>query len=92
MCQAGWLAPFFFSLPQGFLEHPHISGRQAAGSTGWTRQMRSRVLTFWSGEAVNKLVNPDLRLDLGRNRKQVWEMMVRDVLPEEVTLDLKPEG
>lgn len=92
MCQAGWLAPFVFSLPQGFLEHPHISGRQAAGSTGWTRQTRSRVLTFWSGEAVNNLVNPDLRWDLGRNGKQVWEMMVRDVLPEEVTLDLKREG
>lgn len=30
------------------------------------------VPTFWLEEAINKCVNTDLRLDLGRNRKQVW--------------------
>lgn len=30
------------------------------------------VLRFWLEEAINKCVNTDLRLDLGRNRKQVW--------------------
>lgn len=41
---------------------------------------------------VNKLVNTDLRPDLGRKRKQVWEVMVREVLPGEMTLDARTEG
>lgn len=87
MCQAGWPAPLSFSLTRGFLEHPHISGQRISGHRGYRINRIDEVPCpgiLWLREDLNKLVSPDLRLDLGRYRKQVWEKMAREGPPEEV--------